>query len=78
MSRSSRYSPKLRERVVRMVFDRREDNKSEWAIVTAISTLVDMSPETLRTWFDEPRWTKVLVRVSRPTNGAALSRSSAR
>lgn len=26
-----RYSPKLRERAVRMVIDRREDYKSEWA-----------------------------------------------
>ncbi len=37
MSGSTRYSPELRERVVRMVFDRREDYKSEWATVTAIS-----------------------------------------
>ncbi len=50
MSRSSRYSPELRERAVRMVLDRREDYKSEWATVTAISTLLGMSPETLRTW----------------------------
>jgi len=50
MSRSSRYSPELRERAVRMVIDRREDYKSEWAIVTAIATLLGMSPETLRTW----------------------------
>ena len=50
MSRSSRYSPELRERAVRMVIDRREDYKSEWATVTAISKMLGMSPETLRTW----------------------------
>lgn len=50
MSRSSRYSPELRERAVRMVIDRREDYKSEWATVTAISKLLGMSPETLRGW----------------------------
>ena len=33
-----------------MVFDRREDYKSEWATVSAISKLLGMSPETLRGW----------------------------
>jgi transposase len=33
-----------------MVLDRREDYKSEWATVTAISKLLGMSPETLRGW----------------------------
>jgi transposase len=33
-----------------MVIDRREDYKSEWAAVTAIATLLGMTPETLRTW----------------------------
>jgi transposase-like protein len=33
-----------------MVVDRRENHKSEWAAVTAISKLFGMSPETLRTW----------------------------
>ena len=50
MSGSTRYSPELRERAVRMVVDRREDYKSEWAAVTAIAKLFGMSPETLRTW----------------------------
>ena len=50
MSGSTRYSPELRERAVRMVFDRREDYKSEWATVLVISKLLGMSPETLRGW----------------------------
>ena len=50
MSRSSRYSLELRERAVRRVLERREDYKSEWATVTAISKMLGMSPETLRTW----------------------------
>jgi transposase len=33
-----------------MVIERREDYKSEWATVTAISKLLGMSPETLRGW----------------------------
>jgi len=50
MSGQPRYSPELRERAVRMVSDQREDYKSEWAVVCAISKLFGMSPETLRTW----------------------------
>jgi transposase len=45
-----RYSPELRQRAVRMVLDRREDFKSEWATVTEIAKLFGMAPETLRTW----------------------------
>ena len=33
-----------------MVFDRREDYKSEWATVLVTSKLLGMSPETLRGW----------------------------
>ena len=50
MSGSTRYSPELRERAMRMVFDRREEYKSEWATVLVISKLLGMSPETLRGW----------------------------
>ncbi len=50
MSGSTRYSPELRERAVRMVLDNRSDYPSEWAALTAISKLFGMSPETLRTW----------------------------
>ena len=50
MSGSKKYSPELRERAVRMFSDKREDYPSEWATFTAISKLLGMSPETLRTW----------------------------
>jgi transposase len=50
MSGSTRYSPELRERAVRMVIDNREDYPSEWAALTGISKLFGMSAETLRTW----------------------------
>jgi transposase len=50
MSGTPRYSPELRERAVKMVQERRQDYRSDWATVTAISKLFGMSPETLRTW----------------------------
>jgi transposase len=50
MPRSTRYSPELRERAVRMVIEKREDYPSEWATFTAIAKPFGMSPETLRAW----------------------------
>ena len=50
MSGSTRYSPELRERAVRMVIDNREDDLSERAALTGISKPFGISLETLRTW----------------------------
>jgi transposase len=50
MSRSTRYSPELRDRAVRMDIEKREDFPSEWATFSAVAKLFGMSPETLRTW----------------------------
>ena len=50
MSNSTRYSPELREREVRMATPNREDYKSEWATYVGVSKLLGMSPETLRSW----------------------------
>ena len=50
MSNSTRYSPELRERAVRMAIENRSDYKSEWATFVGVSKLFGMSPETLRSW----------------------------
>ena len=50
MSNSTRYSPELRERAVRMAIENRADYKSEWATFVGVSKLFGMSPETLRSW----------------------------
>ena len=50
MSGSTRYSPELRERAVKMAIEKRSDYPSEWATFSAIAKLLGMSPETLRTW----------------------------
>jgi len=50
MSRSTRYSPELRERAVKMAIEKRSDYPSEWATFSAVANLLGMSPETLRTW----------------------------
>jgi len=50
MSNSTRYSPELRERAVRMAIENCADYKSEWATFVGVSKLFGMSPETLRSW----------------------------
>ena len=50
MSRSSRYSPEVRERAVRMVLDHQGDYSSQWQAVISIAAKFGCSPETLRTW----------------------------
>ncbi len=48
MPRHSRYSPEVRERAVRMVFDHGSDYASQWAAIQAIADMVGCSGETLR------------------------------
>jgi len=50
MSRPSRYSPEVRERAVRLVFEHRDEYESEWAAITSIASKIGCSTETLRNW----------------------------
>lgn len=50
MSTSKRYSPEVRQRAVRMVFDHEDDYPSQWAAIGAIAPKIGCTPETLRSW----------------------------
>ncbi len=50
MSRATRYSPEVRERAVRMVFEHRAEYASEWAAMQSIAGKVGCTAETLRSW----------------------------
>lgn len=50
MSRSNRYSPEVRERAVRMVFEHEHDYPSPWAAIKSIAQKIGCTAETLRGW----------------------------
>ena len=50
MNRSKRYSPEVRERAVRLLFEHAKAYRSRWAATVSIATKIGGTPETLRTW----------------------------
>lgn len=50
MSKSMRYSPEVRERAVRMVFDHEREYPSQWQAVVSIAAKIGCTAETLRRW----------------------------
>ena len=50
MPRPSKYSPELRERAVRMVFDHAHEYPSQWATIKSVSEKLGCTLEALRRW----------------------------
>jgi transposase len=50
MARSSKYSPELRERAVRMVFDHAPEYPSQWATIRSVAEKLGCTTEALRRW----------------------------
>jgi len=50
MSTSKRYSPEVRERAVRMVFEHHGEHDSQWAAIGSIAAKIGCTAETLRGW----------------------------
>lgn len=46
----SKYTPEVKAKAVRLVREHRDEYETEWAAMTAISTRLGMSTETLRKW----------------------------
>ena len=45
-----KYSPEVRERAVRMVFEHRGEHESQWAAIESIAAKIGCTAETLRKW----------------------------
>ena len=50
MSKPTRYSPEVRERAVRLVFDHEHDHPSQWAAIRSVAEKIGCTAETLRNW----------------------------
>ncbi|SNZ20471.1 Transposase [Cohaesibacter gelatinilyticus] len=46
----NKYSPEVRERAVRMVFDNQGQHASRWSAILSISSKIGCSPQTLNEW----------------------------
>jgi len=50
MNKSNKFSPEVRERAVRMVFEHRSEYPSLWAAVESIAPKIGCTPQTLLSW----------------------------
>jgi transposase len=50
MGKTGRYSPEIRERAVRMVFEHQAEHPSQWATIVSIAAKIGCTAETLRHW----------------------------
>ncbi len=47
---TNKYSPEVRERAVRMVFDNQGQHESRWSAILSISAKIGCAPQTLNEW----------------------------
>jgi transposase len=50
MTKRGRYSPEVKERAVRMVFEHESEYSSQWATIQSIASKIGCTAETLRSW----------------------------
>lgn len=47
---TKRYSPEVRQRAIRLVFDHRSEYPSQWAAMDSIAAKIGCTPQTLCAW----------------------------
>lgn len=50
MKKSTKFSPEVRERAVRLVFECRDEHPSQWAAIESIAGRIGCTSQTLLSW----------------------------
>jgi transposase-like protein len=50
MGKENRFSPEVKERAVKLVYEQQKEAKSQWAAIRSVASKIGCSPETLRHW----------------------------
>jgi transposase-like protein len=50
MGKENRFSPEVKERAVRLVYEQQKETESQWAAICSVSSKIGCSAETLRHW----------------------------
>lgn len=48
MGNGSKFSPEVRERAVRLVFEQVKDNEPKWPVIVSVATKIGYTAETLK------------------------------
>lgn len=50
MNKSPKFSPEIRERAIRMVYEVRESHDSQWSAIEAVASKIGCTAQTLSSW----------------------------
>lgn len=50
MTKNNQFSPEVRQRAARLVFESQHEYSSQWAAICSVAQKMGCSPETLRAW----------------------------